>query len=173
MSTVTNHIWEFPFFFNFVTFRSLNFISIKNIYPQVSICLCDLFFDMVSEVGSPEIMVDRFKPPSMNWISPGDVLKRFELFKQKCEPIFEGPLGKVVEAKKARLLLLWIGDKGLEIYNANTWTNEGGDLKIAPVMAALEAYTKPQRNQILARYQLRCLKKGDKPLKNSSPRRRY
>ena len=31
-------------------------------------------------------------------------------------------------------------------------------------MAALEAYTKPQSNQILARYQLRCLKQGDRPL---------
>ena len=31
-------------------------------------------------------------------------------------------------------------------------------------MAALEAYTKPQSNQILARYQLRCLKQRDKPL---------
>ena len=31
-------------------------------------------------------------------------------------------------------------------------------------MAALEAYTKPQSNQILARYQLRCLIQGDKPL---------
>ena len=31
-------------------------------------------------------------------------------------------------------------------------------------MTALEAYTKPQSNQILARYQLRCLKQGDRPL---------
>ena len=31
-------------------------------------------------------------------------------------------------------------------------------------MAALEAYTKPQSNQILARYQLRCLKQRDRSL---------
>ena len=31
-------------------------------------------------------------------------------------------------------------------------------------MTALEAYTKPQSNQILSRYQLRCLKQGDMPL---------
>ena len=30
-------------------------------------------------------------------------------------------------------------------------------------MAALKAYAKPQSNQILARYQLRCLKQGDRP----------
>ena len=109
-------------------------------------------------------MVDCFKPLSMDWTPPGDLHKRFKLFKQKCELIFAGPLDEVEEAKKARLLLLWVGDKGLEIYNTSTWTNEGDDLKIAPVMAALEAYTKPQSNQILARYQLRCLKQGDRPL---------
>ena len=104
-------------------------------------------------------IVDRFKPRSMDWTSPGDLHKRFELFKQKCELTFTGPLDEVEEAKKARLLLLWVGDKGLDTYNTSTWTNEGDDLKIAPVMEALEAYTKPQRNEILARYQLECLKR--------------
>ena len=109
-------------------------------------------------------MADRFKPPPMDWITPGDIHKRFKLFKQKSKLIFAGPLDKVEEVKKARLLLLWVGDKGLQIYNTSTWANEGDNLKIAPVMAALEAYTKPQSNQILARYQLRCLKQGDRPL---------
>lgn len=108
-------------------------------------------------------MADRFKPPSIDWTSPGDVHKRFKLFKQKCELVFAGPLDKVEEAKKVRLLLLWVGDKGLEIYNTTTWANDGDNLKIVPVLATLEAYTKPQSNQILARYQLRCLKQGDKP----------
>ena len=109
-------------------------------------------------------MADRFKPPSMDWTSPGDVHKRFKIFKQKCELIFAGPLEKVEEAKKVRLLLLWVDDKGLEIYNTTTWQNDGDDLKLEPVLAALEAYTKPQSNQILSRYQLRCLKQGDMPL---------
>ena len=68
------------------------------------------------------------------------------------------------EAKKVRLLLLSVDDKGLEIYNTTTWQNDGDDLKLEPVLAALEAYTKPQSNQILSRYQLRCLKQGDIPL---------
>lgn len=32
-------------------------------------------------------------------------------------------------------------------------------------MVALEAYTKLQSNQILFKYQLRCLEQGDRPLK--------
>ena len=123
-------------------------------------------------------MTDRFKPPSMGWTTPGDIHKRFKLFQQKCELIFEWPLDKVEEAKKVTLLLLWIddkgleiyntttwaGDKGLEIYNTTTWASDGDNLKIDPVMAALEAYTKPQSNQILVRYQLRCLEQGDRAL---------
>ena len=106
-------------------------------------------------------MADRFKPPDMDWSSPGDMHKRFKIFKQKCELIFDGPLEDLAEDKKSRMLLLWAGDKGLEIYNAATWDEEGDKLKIKPVMSVLEAYTKPQSNQILARYQLRCLKQGD------------
>ena len=111
-------------------------------------------------------MADRFKPPSMDWTTPGDIHKRFKLFKQKCKLIFFGPLDKVNETKKARLLLLRIGDKGLEIYNTGMWANEGNSLKIALVMAAIEAYTKPQSNQILARHQLWCLKRGDRSLED-------
>ena len=109
-------------------------------------------------------MADRFKTPSMDWSSPGDIHKRFKLFKQKCELIFDGPLSDTEEAKKVRMLLLWVGDKGLEIYNTATFNNEEDMLKIEPVFEKLEAYTKPQSNHILARFQLRCLKQGDLPL---------
>lgn len=109
-------------------------------------------------------MADRFKSPDMDWTSPGDVHKRFKLFKQKCDLIFEGPLEDKEEAYKVRMLLLWIGDKGLEIYNTSTWAAEGDNLKLTPVFQKLEAYTKPQSNQILSRFQLRCLKQGDMTL---------
>ena len=56
------------------------------------------------------------------------------------------------------------GDKGLEIYNTATWAEEGGNLKLGPVFEKFEQYTKPQSNQILARYQLRCLKQNNTPL---------
>ena len=108
--------------------------------------------------------MDRFKPPSMDWNGPGDLHKRFKVFKQKCKLIFEGPLAEESESKKARLLLLWLGDKGLEIYNTAMWTNEDDHLKLVPIFEKFEAYTKPQSNHILSRYQLRCLKQGDMSL---------
>ena len=63
------------------------------------------------------------------------------------------------EKKQVRHLLLWVGDKGLEIYNTTTWEDDDDKNKTKEVLDALENYTKPQSNQILARYQLRCLSK--------------
>ena len=65
----------------------------------------------------------------MDWTTPGDLHKRFKIFKQKCNLIFDGPLENKAEDKKARLLLLWAGDKGLEIYNTATWSSEEDQLK--------------------------------------------
>ena len=107
---------------------------------------------------------NKFTPPTMDWSSPGDLHKRFKLFKQKCLLIFDGPLKEEDEDKKTRLLLLWSGDKGLEIYNTATWEDEDDQLKLNPVFGKFEQYTKPQSNQILARYQLRCLKQGEMSL---------
>ena len=82
-------------------------------------------------------MADKFTPPSMDWTSTGDVHKRFKLFKQKCEFIFEGPLEGLDEKKQVRHLLLWVGDKGLEIYNTTTWTNDDDKDKTEKVLKAL------------------------------------
>ena len=73
----------------------------------------------------------------MDWTSTGDVHKRFKLFKQKCEFIFEGPLEGLDEKKQVRHLLLWVGDKGLEIYNTTTWTNDDDKDKTEKVLKAL------------------------------------
>ena len=53
--------------------------------------------------------------PEVYNTSSGDAYKRFKLFRQKCEFIFEGPLEGVDEKKQVRHLLLWVGDTGLEI----------------------------------------------------------
>ena len=64
-------------------------------------------------------MADRFTPPTMDWTSPGDLHKRFKFFEQKCDMIFKGPLKEVTEdGEKVNYMLLWAGDKALEIYNA-------------------------------------------------------
>ena len=61
-------------------------------------------------------------------------------------------------------LTVWAGDKGLEIYNTARWEDEADKFKLKPIFEKFEAYTRPQSNQILSRYQLRCLKQDDMPL---------
>ena len=70
----------------------------------------------------------------------------------------------LIRKKQVRHLLPWVGDKGLEIYNTTTWADAEDKNKTKEVLDSLENYTKPQSNQILSRYQLRCLKQGDMPL---------
>lgn len=117
-------------------------------------------------------MGDRYKSPSMDWSSAGDVHKRFQLFKQKCDLIFAGPLADKQEEYKVRMLLLWVGDKGLEVYNTSQWAEDGDNLRLDPVWQRLEAYVRPRSNQILARFQLRCLKQGDMALEEFITRAR-
>ena len=108
--------------------------------------------------------MEKFTIPSMDWSTPGDIHKQYKLFMQKCSLIFDGPLSNKPEGQKARLLLLWAGNKGLEIYNTARWEEEADKFKLKPIFEKFEAYTRPQSNQILSRYQLRCLKQDDMPL---------
>lgn len=117
-------------------------------------------------------MGEKYQAPTLDWSSPGDLHRRFQTFKQKCELIFAGPLADKDEAYKVRMLLLWSDDKGLEIYNTATWAHAGDNLKLAPVWQKLEAYVKPRSNQILARFQLRSLKQGDMSLEEFITRAR-
>ena len=78
--------------------------------------------------------------------------------------MFDGPRSNKTGGQKARLLLLWSGDKGPEIYNTARWENEVVQFKLKPIFEKFEAYTKPQSNQILSKYQIRCLKQDDMPL---------
>lgn len=63
--------------------------------------------------------------------------ERFSFSNRNVNLFSQGRSIKVQEAKKVRLLLLWIDDKGLEIYNTTAWASDGDNLKIDPVMVAL------------------------------------
>ena len=86
-------------------------------------------------------MADRFTPPTMAWTSPGDLHKRFKFFEQKCDMIFKGPLKEVTEdGEKVNYMLLWAGDKALEIYNAHTFASDADKNNYKTVMDVLKAY---------------------------------
>ena len=70
------------------------------------------------------------------------------------------------------MLLLWAGEKGLEIYNTAVFAEDDDNAKLEPVWAALEGYVRPRSNKILAIFQLRCLRQGDMSLEEFLTRAR-
>ena len=70
----------------------------------MTVCTCVLISGLLL---SHSIMADKFTPPSIDWTTSGDVHKRFKLFRQKCEFIFEGPLDGVDQ--KNRLDIYFFG----------------------------------------------------------------
>lgn len=72
-------------------------------------------------------------------------------FKQQAELMFSGPLREKCEPEKCSYLLLWIGDKGQDIYN--TWSLSKDEAKkLQTYYDKYAAYITPKSNPIYARY---------------------
>ena len=106
-------------------------------------------------------MGEKYKAPIMDWLSAGDLNERFKLFKQKRNLIFDGPFTEKEDAFKVCMLLLWVDDIGLKIYNAQDFAAPAHALVLAKVWDVFEACIKPRSNKVLASYQLRCLRQED------------
>ncbi|KAK2567740.1 hypothetical protein P5673_007606, partial [Acropora cervicornis] len=61
--------------------------------------------------------------PKMDWLS-ADLPSAWKAFKQHCEFTFGGPLKQKSEEVKCNYLMLWVGDKGREIYRKDPETKE-------------------------------------------------
>lgn len=102
-------------------------------------------------------------PPSMDWDHP-DVYKKWTYFQQKCYLLFEVPFLEAGEDEYAlvRMLLLWIGDVGLEIYNNAKWDRPQDSCRLSSVMGMLDEYClKLKKNIHQSRHELRQLQQGD------------
>ena len=62
--------------------------------------------------------------PKMDW-SSGNLPGAWRSFKQHCEFTFGGPLKGKSEEQRCNYLMIWVGDKGQDIYN--TWTLSDND----------------------------------------------
>ena len=72
-------------------------------------------------------------------------------FKLHVDLMFSGPFKKKGEDEKCSYLLLWVGDKGRDIYN--TWTLTEDEAKVLKsYYDRFEAYAMPKTNVIFARY---------------------
>ena len=88
--------------------------------------------------------------PKMDWTS-GDLPTAWKAFRQHCKFTFGGPLKRKSEEEKCNYLMIWIGDKGRDIYNTWELTADEGK-KLDSYYTKYEAYVKPKSNKVFARY---------------------
>lgn len=90
----------------------------------------------------------------MAWESQ-DLPSAFKSFKAHCEFMFGGPLKGKSEEQQCNYLMLWVGEKGRNIYS--TWNLQGDDKKTLKLyFDRFEQYCKPKSNVIYARYKFKC-----------------
>ncbi|XP_073722699.1 uncharacterized protein [Misgurnus anguillicaudatus] len=88
--------------------------------------------------------------PHMNWES-SNLPDAWRKFRQHAELMFAGLLKKRGEDENCSYLLLWIGEKGRDIFN--TWTLTTEEAKVLQTYYdKYEAYVMPKTNIIFARY---------------------
>lgn len=88
--------------------------------------------------------------PQMDWDSANlpDAWRRFV---QHVKLMFTGPLKEKEEATQCSYLLLWVGERGRDIYN--TWTLTSDEAKkLDTYYTRFEEYLMPKTNTIFARY---------------------
>lgn len=89
--------------------------------------------------------------PKMDW-EASNLPEQWKKFRTHVDLIFKGPLEEKREEIKVTYLLLWVGDKGCEIYN--TWTGMTNDekKKLEPHYKRYLAHVQPKLNPIFARF---------------------
>lgn len=95
----------------------------------------------------------------MDWDS-SNLPEAWRRFRQHAELMFTGPLREKEEADKCSYLLLWIGEKGRDVYN--TWTLSADEAKMLKTYYdKYTGYITPKANPIYARYKFHEKMQGE------------
>lgn len=86
----------------------------------------------------------------MDWNSM-NLLEAFKKFRQHAELVFAGALKEKDEEVHVTYLLLWVGEKGREIYNTLTLT-DAQRKKVKDICEAFQKHVQPKSNPVFARY---------------------
>jgi len=88
--------------------------------------------------------------PKMDWDST-NLPEAWKKFQQHVDLIFTGPLADKEESIVCKYLLLWIGDKGRDVFN--TWEISAEDAKkLQTFYDKFKSYVQPKLNPVFARY---------------------
>ena len=88
--------------------------------------------------------------PSIDWESR-DLESAWRRFEVHVNFMFSGPLKDKSEEERCSYLMLWVGEKGRNIYS--TWTIQAGKEKeLATYFNGFKAYVKPRSNTVYNRF---------------------
>lgn len=87
-------------------------------------------------------------------------LKHLRKFRQHTELIFAGALKEKTEEVHVTYLLLWVVEKGREIYNPLTLTADQKK-KVDDICTAFQNHVQPRSNPVFARYKFNNEAQGD------------
>ena len=94
--------------------------------------------------------MDGVTPPAINWESE-NLDEEWSKFEEHARLMFLGPLSGKSEKIQCAYLLIWIGEKGRDIFK--TFDIEADDAnKIEPYLLKFREYAAPKKNKVFARY---------------------
>ncbi|XP_050390435.2 uncharacterized protein LOC130013006 [Patella vulgata] len=89
--------------------------------------------------------------PNVDWSSK-NLPEAWKKFKQHVRLMFMGPLKKATQAEQCAYLLIWAGEKGRDIYNTFTVTEQEA-ASLNSVLDKFDSYVTPKSSSLFARYQ--------------------
>ncbi|CAI9720143.1 Hypothetical predicted protein [Octopus vulgaris] len=94
--------------------------------------------------------------PTMNWDSI-DIVEAFKKFKQKTQLVFKSFLKGITDEEKVSYILLWTGEKGLDLFNG--WDMSEADCNNPDtLLEKFERHLEPRSNHRIHRYEFQGLK---------------
>ena len=88
--------------------------------------------------------------PQMHW-EANDLTNAWKTFSTHVEFMFNGPLKEKEEEDKCAYLMMWVGERGREVYS--TWDRSAHDKKtLATLTTQFEEYVKPKSNIVFNRF---------------------
>ena len=102
----------------------------------------------------------KFKPPEISWTAQ-DLHQEWRRFSRQAECIFDGPLHEKEESVKVSYLKLWVGDKGLDVFEGFTFAQPEDAAKLKVVLKKFEEYCAPRKNHIMAALKFNERRQGD------------
>ena len=88
----------------------------------------------------------KYKPSEISWTAQ-DLHQEWRRFKRQAQCIFDGPLHDKEESVKVSYLKLWVGNKGLDVFEGFSFTQPEDAAKLAVVLKKFEDYCTPQKKK--------------------------